>query len=156
MKELLALHNAIAGVRAGHKTFSTKPKPLARVRALAESKGIELAGYHLPGTAGASSQASRMDVSEWLAEAAAEPTKSEKLGLGIGELARVLLMDPAGYPHALIATMVNSRIEAATATHKSVRGTRRRCGRRVLLFLLARSPFLPRWTRSSPASTRRP
>lgn len=30
-------------------------------------------------------------------------------------------MDPAGYPHALVADMVNAQIEGAAATAKSVR-----------------------------------
>lgn len=30
-------------------------------------------------------------------------------------------MDPMGYPHALIASMVNAPIPGATATNKSVR-----------------------------------
>jgi hypothetical protein len=42
-------------------------------------------------------------------------------GKGVGQLARMLLMDPSGYPHALIAMMVNQQIEGATATDKSVR-----------------------------------
>jgi hypothetical protein len=57
------------------------------------------------------------------AETTKNPTETEKKpsGKGIGRLAREFLMDPAGYPHALIAEMVNAQIEGAQASAKSVR-----------------------------------
>src|SRR5690606_36562402 len=56
-------------------------------------------------------------------ETANAPTETEKKssGKGIGRLARELILDPAGFPHAVIAEMVNARIEGAKATDKSVR-----------------------------------
>lgn len=47
------------------------------------------------------------------------------LAMGVQRMARhqarELLMDPAGYPHGVIAEMVNARIEGAQASAKSVR-----------------------------------
>jgi hypothetical protein len=39
----------------------------------------------------------------------------------VGELARRLLLDPDGFPHATIAEMVNTEISGSAATDKSVR-----------------------------------
>ena len=52
-----------------------------------------------------------------------EDTASPKQpnGKGIGRLARELLLDPAGFPHGVIAEMVNAQIEGAQASAKSVR-----------------------------------
>jgi hypothetical protein len=52
---------------------------------------------------------------------APEATEKKPRGLGVGALARAILMEPAGHPHALIAEMVNAQIEGAAATTKSVR-----------------------------------
>ena len=52
---------------------------------------------------------------------APEATEKKPRGLGVGALARQLLMDPAGFPHALIAEMVNAQIDGAATTDKSVR-----------------------------------
>lgn len=56
-------------------------------------------------------------------ETADAPTETEKKpsGKGIGRLARELLMDPAGFPHGVIAEMINAQIEGAQASAKSVR-----------------------------------
>jgi hypothetical protein len=102
MKELLALHNELAPKPAGPKTFSTKAKLLDRIRAL---QATHAASKKSPST-----------------NPKAEPRKQpNKPGRGVGELARQLLLHPAGYPHALIAAMVNRQIAGARATAKSVR-----------------------------------
>jgi hypothetical protein len=115
-KELLALHNQIAHAPAGPKTFATRAKLVARIESIAAAKNIDLAA-HLSGTAASGPP----EQSAAVAEPAADSKPPKKRGLGIGELARMLIMDPAGYPHSLIATMVNQQIPGATATGKSVR-----------------------------------
>lgn len=121
-KELLELHNSVADAPAGPKTFSTKQKLLARLRALAAAKGIDLENYAVRGGAqdepGESQQSHASGSSTEVADVPKEPKKS---GLGVGKLARVLLMNPIGYPHALIAAMLNAQLPGATATDKSVR-----------------------------------
>lgn len=120
-KSLLALHNAIADEPAGPKTFATKAKLIARIEQVAAAGSIDLASF---------GQGTDPEVTEQRAQPQAEaaetteaPTETEKKssGKGIGRLAREFLMDPAGYPHALIAEMVNAQIEGAQATAKSVR-----------------------------------
>lgn len=102
MKELLALHNELAAKPAGPKTFSTKAKLLDRVRAL---QATQVATKKAPS-----------------AKPKATPKKSpSKTGRGVGELARELLLDPRGYPHALIAAVVSNEIEGAACTANSVR-----------------------------------
>lgn len=117
-KSLLALHNAIADEPAGPKTFATKTKLIARIEQIAAAGSIDLASF---------GQGTGPEVTEQRAQPQAEtteaPPETEKKpsGKGIGRLAREFLMDPAGYPHALIAEMVNAQIEGAQATAKSVR-----------------------------------
>lgn len=116
-KSLLALHNAIADAPAGPKTFATKAKLIARIEQIAAAGSIDLASF---------GQGTEPEVTEQRAQPqaeAAETTETDKkpVGKGIGRLAREFLMDPAGYPHALIAEMVNAQIEGAQATAKSVR-----------------------------------
>jgi hypothetical protein len=118
MKELLELHNKIADAPAGPKTFSTKAKLLVRIASIAEAKGIS---DESPVDPGRSEPRTDTDTAAQSADASNEAQGQKKRGLGIGELARVLLMDPIGYPHALIAAMVNEQIEGAKATDKSVR-----------------------------------
>jgi hypothetical protein len=102
MKELLALHNQLAAKPAGPKTFSTKAKLLDRVRAL---QAAQVATKQKPS-----------------AKPKAAPKKSAaKTGRGVGALARELLLDPRGYPHALIAAVVSNEIEGAACTANSVR-----------------------------------
>lgn len=113
-KELLALHNTIADTAAGPKTFAARAKLIARIEAIAAAKNIDLTG----GQALVSAASAEAPDAPTLNPPPAEP---KKRGLGVGELARVLLMDPVGYPHALIASMVNAQIPGATATDKSVR-----------------------------------
>ena len=120
-KSLLALHNAIADEPAGPKTFATKAKLIARIEQIAAAGSIDLASF---------GQGAEPEVTEQRAQPQAEaaetteaPTETEKkpVGKGIGRMAREFLMDPVGYPHALIAETVNAQIEGAQATAKSVR-----------------------------------
>lgn len=120
-KDLLALHNQIADKAAGPKTFATRGKLLDRIESVAAAKNIDLASF---------GQHAEPEVTEPRAQPQADavetadaPTETEKKpsGKGIGRLARELLMDPAGYPHGVIAEMVNAQIEGAQASAKSVR-----------------------------------
>lgn len=119
--DLLALHNRIADKVAGPKTFATRGKLLDRIELIAAAKNIDLAsfGQHAEPEVTEPHAQPQADVTE----ATEAPTETEKKpsGKGIGRLARELLMDPAGYPHAVIAEMVNAQIEGAQASAKSVR-----------------------------------
>lgn len=116
-KELLALHNRFADKPAGPKTFATRGKLIARLRSIAEAKNLDLRSLGQPEKPEATAAAATPST-----KAAEGPdTARKKRGLGVGELARTLLMHPAGYPHAHIAEMVNAQIQGAHATAKSVR-----------------------------------
>ncbi|HEL3255802.1 TPA: hypothetical protein UMF52_001089 [Stenotrophomonas maltophilia] len=117
-KELLALHNRIADKPAGPKTFATRTKLVARIEQIAEAKSIDLASFGQPKKPKATAQ--RAEPKTEVAEAP-EAAEKKPRGLGVGALARAILMDPAGHPHALIAEMVNAQIAGAAATAKSVR-----------------------------------
>ena len=118
IKDLLALHNRIADKPAGPKTFATRAKLVARIEQVAADKNIDLSS---PGRSKKPKAAGER--AEPKADAAEAPEAAEKKsrGLGVGALARAILMDPAGHPHALIAEMVNAQIDGAAATAKSVR-----------------------------------
>lgn len=118
IKDLLALHNRIADKPAGPKTFATRAKLVARIEQVAADKNIYLSSSGQPKKPKATAQRA-----EPRAEATETPEAAEKKsrGLGVGALARAILMDPAGHPHALIAEMVNAQIDGAAATAKSVR-----------------------------------
>ncbi len=120
-KDLLVLHNQIADKAAGPKTFATRSKLLDRIGSIVKAKNIDVASF---------GQRAEPEVTEPHAQPQADavetsdaPTETEKKpsGKGIGRLARELLMDPAGYPHGVIAEMVNAQIEGAQASAKSVR-----------------------------------
>ena len=117
-KELLVLHNRIADKPTGPKTFATRTKLVARIEQVAADKNIDLASFGQPKKPKATKERAQPK-----AEAAEAPEATEKKprGLGVGALARAILMDPAGHPHALIAEMVNAQIAGAAATAKSVR-----------------------------------
>lgn len=117
-KELLTLHNRIADKLAGPKTFATRTKLVARIEQIAAAKNLDLASFGQP----KKPKAAR-ECAEPKADAAEAPEATEKKpqGKGIGALARAILMDPVGHPHALIAEMVNAQIKGAAATAKSVR-----------------------------------
>lgn len=117
-KDLLALHNRIADKPAGPKTFATRGKLVARIEQIAEAKNIDLASLGQPKKPKAAEQRTQPKT-EFIE--ATEATEKKPHGKGIGALARAILMDPAGYPHALVAEMVNAQIEGAAATAKSVR-----------------------------------
>lgn len=120
LTDLLDLHNRVADKSAGPKTFSTRGKLVARIEQLAEAKSIDLASFG-QATAKATEVYAQPETSA--TETADAPTETEKKpsGLGVGRLARELLLDPAGYPHAEIAARVNAAIPGAKATDKSVR-----------------------------------
>jgi hypothetical protein len=118
MKELLELHNKIADTPAGPKSFATKAKLLARIASIAEAKGINDGP---PPDLADSEPQTDTDATARAAEATGAAQAQEKRGLGVGELARMLLMDPLGLPHAVIAGLVNAQIAGAAATDKSVR-----------------------------------
>ncbi|MCS4235077.1 hypothetical protein [Stenotrophomonas sp. BIGb0135] len=117
-KELLVLHNRIADKPAGPKTFATRTKLVTRIEQVAAEKSIDLASFGQPKKPKATAPRP-----EPTAEATEAPDATEKKphGKGIGARARAILMDPAGYPHALVADMVNAKIDGAAATEKSVR-----------------------------------
>ncbi|MGA6149910.1 hypothetical protein [Stenotrophomonas sp. NPDC077461] len=117
-KELLALHNRIADKPAGSKTFATRTKLVARIEQVAADKNIDLASFGQPKKPKATAQRSEPKVQ---ATKAPDATEKKPRGLGVGALARAILMDPADYPHALIAEMVNAQAAGAAATAKSVR-----------------------------------
>ncbi|HEL4776159.1 TPA: hypothetical protein UN077_002797 [Stenotrophomonas maltophilia] len=117
-KELLALHNRIADKHAGPKTFATRTKIVARIKQVAADKNIDLASFGQPKKPKATTQ--RAEPKAEAAEAS-DATEKKPRGLGVGALARAILMSPAGYPHALVADIVNAQIEGAAATAKSVR-----------------------------------
>ena len=121
IKDLLALHNEIADKPAGPKTFATRGKLLERIGSIIEAKSIDLASFGQPKAAEVTEPRAQPQADA--VETADAPTETEKkpVGKGIGRLARELLMDPAGYPHAVIAEMVNAQIEGAQASAKSVR-----------------------------------
>jgi len=117
-KELLALHNRIADKPAGPKTFATRAKLVARIEQIAADKNVDLSSSGQPKKPKATAKRTQPK-----AEATETPDAAEKKprGLGVGALARAILMDPAGYPHALVADMVNAQVEGAAATAESVR-----------------------------------
>ena len=120
-KDLLALHNEIADKAAGPKTFATRSKLLDRIESIAAAKNIDVASFGQSKAAEVTEPRAQPEAD--VTEATEAPTETEKKpsGKGIGRLARELLMDPAGYPHAVIAEMVNAQIEGAQASAKSVR-----------------------------------
>ena len=117
-KELLDLHNRIADKPAGPKTFASRAKLVARIEQVAADKNINLAASGQPKKPKATAKRAqpRAHVTE-----TPEAAEKKPRGLGVGVLARAILMDPAGFPHALVADMVNAQIDGAAATAKSVR-----------------------------------
>ncbi len=126
MKDLLALHNRIADKPAGPKTFSTRGKLVARIEQIVEAKDADLASFGRPQQPEAAvpstqPQAEAVETPEVVKTIDLIPKTVAARGLGVGALARQLLMDPAGTPHGEIAAEVNRRIAGAQATDKSVR-----------------------------------
>ncbi len=121
LKGLLACYNSMAEKQAGPKTFASRARLIERIRKLAAEKSIDLASFGQRAEPEvtephAQPQADAAETTEAPAEAEKKPS-----GLGIGRLARELLLDPAGNPHAEIAARVNAAIPGAKATDKSVR-----------------------------------
>jgi hypothetical protein len=120
-KDLLALHNRIADKQAGPKTFATRGKLVARIEAIAADKNLDLASFGRPQTPEAPVPSTQPQTEATESPEAHPETVKAPRGKGIGALARQFLMDPAGYPHALIAAMVNAQVDGAQATDKSIR-----------------------------------
>lgn len=114
MKGLLELHNTLAEKKANPKSFSTKAKLIARIESLQAARGA----------ATAETEASP-DAAPTKAPKATRKKKEKKeaapRGIGVGALARELIMRPEGYPYQLIAEMVNRQLKGASATPQSVR-----------------------------------
>lgn len=129
MKDLLALHNEIADKAAGPKTFSTRGKLVARIEQIVADKNIDVASFgrpQQPEAAGPSAQqqadaVGSPEVAKTIDLVPEPVAEKASRGKGVGALARQLLMDPAGTPHAEIAAEVNRQIAGAQATDKSVR-----------------------------------
>ncbi|KXG17002.1 hypothetical protein LT17_01589 [Pseudomonas aeruginosa] len=117
--DLLALHNQLALKPAGPKTFASRARMIERIRKLAADKNIDLASFGQPAEPEVTEQ--RAEPQADTVEAADATETKRPRGHGVGELARRLLMDGSGLPHAVIASMVNAEIPGAAATAKSVR-----------------------------------
>jgi hypothetical protein len=120
-KSLLDLHNAIAEVPAGPKSFATKTKLITRIESIAADKDIDLKSLCPNSNRAVPDQDAQPQARAAEASDCASEIGQPSLGKGIGRLARELLLNPIGYPHGVIAEMVNARIEGAQATAKSVR-----------------------------------
>ncbi|WP_312517843.1 hypothetical protein [Stutzerimonas nitrititolerans] len=119
MAELLEIHNELAETKAGPKTFASKAKLIERITKTAEAKSIDLASFRQRGEPEATVRDTEQQTER--AEAPEAPTETEaKRGKGVGDLARALIMDEAGYPYQLIAAMVNAQVDGATTSAKSV------------------------------------
>ncbi|MCX5473656.1 hypothetical protein OSH04_18190 [Alcaligenes sp. A-TC2] len=121
MKDLMVLHNKIADKPAGPKTFATRGKLVARIESIAADKNLDLASFGRPQTPEAAVPSAQPQAEATESPDAQPETVTPPRGKGIGALAWQLLMDPAGYPHRLIAAMVNAQLDGAQATDKSVR-----------------------------------
>lgn len=111
MKDLLDLHNSIAAKPATPKTFATKAKLIERIRSIQAAQGVTTA----------EPEASRDAKPAKAPRTTRKKKEAKPRGMGIGALARELLMDPAGHVHSRIAEMINERIEGASATAQSIR-----------------------------------
>lgn len=117
--ELLEIHNSLADQKAGPKTFASRAKMIERITKLAEAKNVDLASFRQDADDEVTD--SRMEPQATDTSAAELPTETKKKrGQGVGDLARLILMDPMGYPYTLIAAMVNAEIPGATASPKSI------------------------------------
>lgn len=121
MKDLLILHNKIADMQAGPKSFATRGKLVTRIEAIAADKNIDLASFGRPQQPEAAIPSTQPQTKAIENPDAQPETVQAMRGKGIGALARQVLMNPAGYPHRLIAAMVNAQLDGAQATDKSVR-----------------------------------
>lgn len=120
-KSLLELHNILADTPAGPKSFATKAKLITKIESVAAAGNIDLASF-CPVTADEVAEQDMLPQAESAETAAGtSETRRKSTGKGIGQLARELLLAPAGHPHAVIAEMVNVRIKGAQATANSIR-----------------------------------
>lgn len=121
MKDLLVLHNKIALKPAGPKTFATRGKLVARIEAIAADQNIDVASFRRPQTPEAAVPSTQPHADAIETTKVRTETEKRPGGQRVGELARQLLMGGAGWPHAVIASMVNAEITGAAATAKSIR-----------------------------------
>lgn len=121
MKDLLVLHNRVADKAAGPKSFATRGKLVARIESIAEAKNIDLVSFGRPQQPEVAVPSTQPQAKAIESPDAQLKTEKAQRGKGIGALAKQLLMDPAGYPHRLIAAIVNAQLDGAQATDKSVR-----------------------------------
>jgi hypothetical protein len=120
-RDLLALHNTLAEAPAGPKSFATKTKMIARIKSIAADRDITLTSFEQPRAVSVVEQYMQPQAENTEATDAFLKPMMASTGKGIGRLARELLLDPAGYPHAAIAETINASIKGAQATAKSVR-----------------------------------
>ena len=121
MKDLLVLRNKISDKQADPKSFATRGKLVARIEAIAADQNIDVASFRRPQTPEAAVPSTQPQADAVESPDAQPETVQALRGKGIGALARQILMDPEGYPHRLIAAMVNAQRYGAHATDKSVR-----------------------------------
>jgi hypothetical protein len=119
-KLLLGLHNAITEASAGPKSFATKTKLIARIESIVAYKDIDLASFCSTAVDEVAAQDRQPQTEPQATEHPPKPRRATT-DRGIGRLARELLLDPAGYSQAVIAKMINARVEGAQPTAKSVR-----------------------------------
>ncbi|MEF8699548.1 MAG: hypothetical protein V5B33_09555 [Candidatus Accumulibacter sp. UW20] len=121
-KDLLACYNSmVAEKQAGPKTFASRARLIERISKLAADKNIDLASFGQHAEPEVTEPHAQLQAGAPETTEASTETEKKPSGKGIGRLARELLLHEAGYPHALIAEMVNAHIEGAQATAKSVR-----------------------------------
>ncbi|TYP64017.1 hypothetical protein [Stutzerimonas stutzeri] len=117
--ELLEIYNNLSEKKAGPKTFASRAKLIERITKLSDAQGADLTTSRQDEAAEVPDehiepQADRTEAVE------AQTETQKKRGQGVGELARLILLDAMGYPYTLIAAMVNAEISGATASPKSI------------------------------------
>ncbi|WP_278390908.1 hypothetical protein [Stutzerimonas kunmingensis] len=119
MAELLEIHNELAETKAGPKTFASKAKLIERITKTAEAKSIDLDSFRQRSEPEVAVRDIEQQTERTEAPEATAETKAKR-GKGVGDLARALIMDEAGYPYQLIAAMVSAQVDGATTSAKSV------------------------------------
>jgi hypothetical protein len=122
-KSLLELHNSIAEAPAGPKSFTTKAKFIARIESIAVAGNVDLASFRQAKTPVAAEQDMQPQADATETTDAARKAEKTPTGKGIGCLARELLLDPAGYPHAVVAEMVTDELRARKRPRSLCGGT---------------------------------
>jgi hypothetical protein len=119
MAELLDIHNELAETKARPKTFASKAKLIERITKTAEAKSVDLDSFRQRSEPEVAARDTEQQTARTEAPEAPIETKPKR-GKGVGDLARALIMDEAGYPYQLIAAMVNAQVDGASASPKSV------------------------------------